>query len=388
MAEQNRVTQHAPTGVNGLNGLDLLALKELFEVSYLATPRFFFAPGWVDLMGSTTLDVGGWSLSMPVDRGVVVAAVPRHDRRIQVRLLMEGGLETLDLDDPQAIPADHWLGILLRVVHDLEMRQVNFSGADIVIASNLPPGIEWQDMTALAEALSLTFYELAGANVTGCSGSALGGQAWLKNQLTGTLLPVALGLSDLALVLCDSRVQPGLISTLAPQRKLEAGYGLDLLHLVQPDWQCWDDVDSRLLQVGQCGLEDEIILKRMRHCVSENARVQPMAEALRSGNAKMVEALWQSSLLSWQQDFEFTCLEWDTLAKLAGTLPGVVGSRVLTGGDFEGCTLHWVYPSVLGAFEAEVSERYESVFGCLPYISLMQPGMVAQELWVVEPVTV
>ena len=388
MAEQNRVTQHALTGVNGLNGLDIQALKELFEANFKASPRFFFAPGWVDLMGCTSLDLGGWSLSMPVDRGVVVAAAPRTDRRIQARLLMEGELEVLDLDDLQAAPADHWLDTLLRVLQDLDLRQVDFSGVDVLIASNLPPGIAWQDMTALEEALSLALYGLSGSTGTGGSASELGGQAWLKNKSRQTLLPVPVGLSDMVLVLCDSRVQPGLMNTLAPQRKLEAGYGLDLLHLVQPAWKTWDDVDGRTLRVGQCGLEDEIILKRMRHCVSENARVQPMAEALRAGNVKVVEALWQSSLQSWQQDFELSCLEWDTLAVLAGELPGVAGSRVLTGGDFEGCTLHWVHPSVLAAFEAEVGDRYESVFGCLPYISLVQPGVVAQELWVSDRVTV
>lgn len=391
MAQQNRNAESAMTPVNGL---DLHALKQLFEVSFETqfapgvSPRFFFAPGWVDVMGCPALNIGGWSLSLPVDRGVVVAAVPRTDRRIRVQILMKGEIEVLDLDELSAVAPDHWMNTLVRVVRNLQIRNVTLTGADLLISCNLPPGLALHNMMALEEALTLALYCQSGSDVFSSTALAMAGHAWLKNQDSQEVWPVHLGLPELSLVLCDSRVQPGLMETLGPQRVMETCYGLDLLHTVQPSLRSLDDLDVSALQADQCCLEDEIIRKRLRHCVSENSRVQPAADALKSGNVELLGHLMAESTLSWRHDFELSCPEWDTLAALPHGLPGVVGARVLAGGDFEGCTMHWVHPSAMAAFETQVSEAYEAVFDQLPYISIVQPGAVAQELLLTTPARV
>lgn len=381
MAQHNQNAQFTP-----VNGLDLHALKQLFEVGFDTefkagtSPRFFFAPGWVDLMGSTALNVGGWSLSMPVDRGVVVAAVPRADRQIHAQVLMSGESGMLELDAPSFLAPDHWMSTLVRVVRNLQMRNVSLVGADLMISSNLPPGLALKNLMALEEALTLALYCLSGADVYSSTALAMAGHAWLKNHDTQEVWPVGLGLPELSLVLCDSRVQPGLLETLGPQRMTECCYGLDLMHMVQPALRTLSDLDVDALQVGQCCIDDEIIRKRLRHCVSENVRVQPAAEALKTGDVPKLGQLLAQSMHSWRDDFELSCPEWDTLAALPQNLPGVMGARVLAGGDFEGCTLHWVQPQALSAFETEVSGAYEAAFDCAPYISVVQPGAVAQEL--------
>jgi galactokinase len=391
MAQQYRNTHNAASPVSGL---DLQALKQVFEFSFGApskvglSPRFFFAPGWVDVMGYPALNIGGWSLSLPVDRGVVVAAAPRADRLIQVRILMKGEIESLDLDDLSSVPSHHWMSTLVRVVRNLQIRNVALTGANLLISCNLPPGLALKDMMALEEALTLALYCLSGSDVLSSTALAMAGHAWLKNQDSQEVWPVPLGLPELSLVLCDSRVQTGLMETLGPQRVAETCYGLDLLRVVQPALQTLDDLDVDALQAGRCCLEDEIIRKRLRHCVSENTRVKPAAEALKTGNVELLGRLLAESTHSWRHDFELSCPEWDTLAALSQQQPGVVGARVLAGGDFEGCTMHWVQPSAMADFEAQVSEAYEAAFNCLPYISVVQSGAVAQELLLPSPVRV
>jgi galactokinase len=383
MAQQNFSAHYAAVPVNGL---DLHALGQFFQLCYETTdsspaPRFFFAPGWLDLMGCQGLEVGGWSLSLPVDRGVVVAAVPRRDQRIRAKLLTEDEVVTLECNQPaSSLPSDHWLSTLNRVIHNLRARDVEITGADLLISSNLPPGLSLKNLTALEEALMLTLYSLSGADVYGSTSLAMAGHAWLKNHDTQELTPVSLGLQGVSLVLSDSRVQPGVMVAMTSQRSRECKYGLDMLRLVKPAWRTLDDLSEDALQAGQCCLEDEIIRKRLRHCVSENQRVQPAAEAIRTGDMAALGQLLDESMKSWRENFELSCPEWDTLAALPAHLPGVMGSRVLSGGDFEGCTLHWVDSTATDGFEAAVSEAYEAVFDRTPYISVVQPGAVAQEL--------
>jgi len=377
-----------------VNGLDLQALRQMFEVCFDTSepappPRFFFAPGWLDLMGCPGLELGGWTLSLPVDRGVVIAAAPRQDRKIRARVLTEGEVETLDLNQPfSGLPTSHWLNAVNRVVHNLRARNVELSGADLLISSNLPPGLALKNLTALEEALMLALYCISGAEVYSAPSLSMTGQAWLKNQDSREISPVPLGLQGVSLVLSDSRVQPGVMDALISQRNRECKYGLDMLRLVQPALHTLDALTEEMLQAGRCCIEDEIIRKRLRHCVTENQRVLPAAEAIKTGDILALGLLLGESMRSWRANFELSCPEWDTLAILPKNMAGVMGARVLSGGDFEGCTLHWVDSAEAAAFETAVSEAYEAAFDCTPYISIVQPGAVAQELLVPAPASV
>lgn len=384
MAQQNRPPQGAGELVNGL---DLQALGQLFATDFdmQGIPRFFFAPGWVDLMGCANLGLGGWSLSLPVDRGVVVAAAPRTDGQVRVRLLTEEEVQTFDLANPPATSPDHWLNVLFQVICQLQARNVALVGADLLISSNLPPGLTLKNLMALEEALSLALYSLSGADVYRASSLSLAGQAWLKNLDSGELKPIPLNLPDVSLVLTDSRVQPGLMETLGPQRSMECRYGLDLLRVVQPACHNLDDFGAELAQEEHRCIEDKIIRKRLRHCLGENARVKPLVEALQVGDFVAMRRLLADSRKSLRENFELSCPEWDTLAVLAEQLPGVVAAQILTGGDFEGCTLHWVKSSAAETFETSVTEAYESIFDRTPYVSLVQPGAIAQELLLPNP---
>ena len=76
----------------------------------------------------------------------------------------------------------------------------------------------------------------------------------------------------------------------------------------------------------------DLIYRRCRHIVTENARVLEAERALGSGDLVACGRAMNASHLL-RDDFEITCPEVDMLAGLAQTVKGVYGSR-MTGGGF------------------------------------------------------
>ena len=91
----------------------------------------------------------------------------------------------------------------------------------------------------------------------------------------------------------------------------------------------------------------DLIYRRCRHIVTENARVLEAERALNAGNFVACGRAMNASHVSMRDDFEITCPEIDTLVGLAQSVEGVYGSR-MTGGGFGGCTVSLVEASSVG----------------------------------------
>ncbi len=78
--------------------------------------------------------------------------------------------------------------------------------------------------------------------------------------------------------------------------------------------------------------------RRVRHVLTENARVLQAVAALRDGDAARLGALFAASHASMRDDFEISVEEIDLIVRLAGGEPGVYGAR-LTGGGFGGAVV-------------------------------------------------
>jgi galactokinase len=78
--------------------------------------------------------------------------------------------------------------------------------------------------------------------------------------------------------------------------------------------------------------------RRVRHIVTENARVLAMRDALLAGDVAQAGALMSASHESMRDDYEVSTPEIDALVHAACEQPPVLGAR-LTGGGFGGCVV-------------------------------------------------
>jgi len=114
-------------------------------------------------------------------------------------------------------------------------------------------------------------------------------------------------------------------------------------------------------------------VKRARHVVSENMRVQAFANACRAGNIQSMGVYFSQSHRSLQTEFEVSCPEIDFLVEAAMQQNGCFGAR-LTGGGFGGCTVNLITREAVPDFRSRMRQAYQYSYGIDPQVLLCEPG--------------
>ncbi len=90
-------------------------------------------------------------------------------------------------------------------------------------------------------------------------------------------------------------------------------------------------------------IEDDIVMRRARHVVTENQRVIDFTKALTTGDYAGAGELMQESHRSLSRDFSVSTQQMDHVVSSLCAIPGVYGSR-MTGGGFGGCVVTLCQP--------------------------------------------
>ena len=110
-----------------------------------------------------------------------------------------------------------------------------------------------------------------------------------------------------------------------------------------------------------------VVMRRARHIVTENARVQLFVNAAARTDLDRMGQLFYESHVSMQHDYEITCEEVDFLVQSAKGIDGVYGAR-MTGGGFGGCTVNLVRPDTVARFSAQIRGLYEERYKITPAV--------------------
>ena len=117
----------------------------------------------------------------------------------------------------------------------------------------------------------------------------------------------------------------------------------------------------------------EVVYRRCRHVVAENARVVEAKAALEGVDLDAFGRLMRESHRSLRDDYEVSCAELDLMVELASDAGGVYGAR-MTGGGFGGCTINLVRADEIESFRRRVARGYEHATGRAPEIYVCSPA--------------
>jgi galactokinase len=123
-----------------------------------------------------------------------------------------------------------------------------------------------------------------------------------------------------------------------------------------------------------------VLLKRARHVVTENARVEAFAKAAGERKLEAMGRLAVESHRSLRDDYEVSSPELDFLVETALQIPGVLGAR-MTGGGFGGSTVNFVRREAAANFSTTVSAKYYQQYGRTPEIHVCSPSAGAGEIF-------
>ncbi len=401
--EQLHGREKLPITNYSITNLPVSSLANNFRRLFGPTPRLFRAPGRVNLIGEHTDYNDGFVMPAAIDLACRVAIAGREDRRLVVR--SENFQETveLDLDEARPQPQRRWSDYVQGVAVVLGQDGRHLRGANLLISSEVPIGSGLSSSAAIEVASGLAVLGNSGQEIqrlelarlcqraenefvgarcgimdqfASCFGQA--GHALLLDCRSLQYRPLLLP-AEVALVICDSGVRHDVASGDYNVRRAECEAGVRVLARRRPEIRALRDATGDDLENSRAEL-GEVVYRRCRHVVTENARVLKAAEALELGDLREFGRLMAESHCSMRDDFEISCTELDLLVELAARLPGVYGAR-MTGGGFGGCTINLVEVSKVEAFRQSVSTSYQQATGRTAkiYVSTAAAGAGEEE---------
>jgi galactokinase len=334
--------------------------------------RRFRAPGRANLIGEHTDHTDGLVLPAAIDRAVMLEA-DLGGAVIELTSADAAGEVVVDADGATP-PASGWGRFVAAVAAELAALGRAPVGMRGQLWSDLPQGAGLSSSAALevvvglalcaAADLELEPLELAAAcrraerravgvpsGIMDQAASVLGRADHAVRLDCGTLEHRLVPLpADHVLLVIDSGVQRRLESSGYAERTRELAAALPVLGGRRPSEVGIEELEGLLDGVAP------VPARRLRHVVTENARVRATEAALLAGDLRRVGELFDEGQASLRDDFEVTVPELDALVEAARGR-GATAAR-MTGAGFGGAILALVREPLADEVAAAVVEDY------------------------------
>lgn len=308
------------------------------------------AYGRVNLIGEHTDYNGGWVLPTSIPQYTEVTLTKREDQTV---IIKSSKNREFSYQLGSEKHTDQWVDYLQGATKLLREAGQTFTGFEVSINSTMPEGsglsssaaLEISFMKAVCTAFGLKLSpveiaglgqrienEFVGARVgimdqMACSLATIG-EALFLDTYKMTFENVKLPLDKMDLLIINSGIS----------HRLSAGGGYNERR-AQCEEACQILGIKHLRDISPEELQKkdlpELLMKRARHVVTENARVHQAVTAIKQGNLIRLGELFNASHKSMSRDYEVSIPEIDLLVELCSQDKKTLGAR-LTGGGFGG----------------------------------------------------
>ena len=341
------------------------------------------APGRVNLIGEHTDYNGGFVLPIAIDLGVTCTASVRADARLILRSAQVPD-EVVELDALSLAPGacTGWSAYVAGAVWAVGQATGRRPGLDIVIDGDVPLGaglsssaaVECAVITAVTQTLGIPvqardfarWAQRAENEFVGVPSGAMDQVASMMGRAGHAVffdvgsdaidwVPLDVEAAGMVFVVVDTQASHALVDGGYAARRATCEdaarrLGIESLREVS-------DLDGALTRL-QREPDGDVLVRRTRHVVTENARVLAALDALRDSDLRAFGALMDASHASLRDDYEVSCAELD-IAVAAARASGAVGAR-MTGGGFGGSALALVPAGLVPAVRESRSEEHTS----------------------------
>jgi galactokinase len=342
----------------------------LFRRTFAAEPSGFWrAPGRVNLIGEHTDYNDGFVLPVAIDRATTIALVPRDDDRIRLVSTFDETLIESDLGAVQGRDFSGWSAYPLGVAWAIGERHpdVQPHGFDLAVDSDVPVGAGLSSSAAIEMAVAVALNDVWGLGLDRtelarigqrAENVAVGAPTGIMDQSASVFgerdaavfldcrslevrqVPLGFDAAGLVLLVVDTKVEHQHATGGYRDRREACERGAAAMGVPALRDLSVDDLPRAQ------ELLDDVTYRRVKHVVTEDARVLESVAALESGDLVRFGALMDASHVSMRDDFEISVPQLDAVVD-AAQAAGAIGAR-MTGGGFGGCAI-----ALLPADEAE-----------------------------------
>ena len=350
-------------------------VADLFRRTYRAEPTGFWrAPGRVNLIGEHTDYNDGFVLPFAIDRATTVAISPRDDGRIRLVSTFDDTLIESDLHAVSGRDFSGWSAYPLGVAWAIgERGGAALHGFDVAVHSDVPVGAGLSSSAAIEMAVAVALDDVwrLGLDRTALArigqraeNIAVGAPTGIMDQAASVFgqrdaavfldcrslaveqVPLGFDAAGLVLLVVDTKVE---------HQHSTGGYR-DRRDACERGAAAMGVAALRDLAVADLPrareVLDDVTYRRVKHIVTEDARVLESVSALKAGDLTRFGALMGESHVSMRDDFEISVPQLDAVVETAQAA-GAVGAR-MTGGGFGGCAIALVRAEEARPLAAEV----------------------------------
>ena len=333
------------------------------------------SPGRVNLIGEHTDYNDGYVLPIALDKTARISASRGGEGDVvTISSAQLGTSVVLDVLEPGERA---WWGYIAGVVWALRDAGHPIGAIDLALDSDVPLGGGLSSSAAIECATALALDQLASLDLTpeqlasvsqAAENRFLGiptgpmdqrASLWCEAEhallldcrtLTARQIPFALP-TDLTLALVDTRSPHVLADGHYARRRASCEAAAAVLGVT-----ALRDVTIDELPAALARLSDEEHVRRVRHVVTENARVLATVAALEANDWAAVGELLTASHASMRDDYEITVPTVDLAVEVA-VASGALGAR-MTGGGFGGTVIALLPTRELQAFTTALTQAY------------------------------
>ena len=365
-------------------------------------PRFFTAPGRINIIGEHTDYNGGFVLPGAVDKAITMAIKPNGSEYVN--------LISVDHDDaalffriggPQ--PKEQWASYFYGVIEEMRKRGSTVGGFNAVFGGDVPLGAGMSSSAALEScigtALNTLFNlgfkkeelakigQMTEHNYIGVRCGIMDQFASIFGQkgkvvrldcrsLEYTLVPF--NPEGIEIVLIDTMVKHLLASSEYNVRRAQCEEGVAVIKKYRPEVELLRDVTMEELEAHR----DEIDPMSFRRCafvINENKRLMAACAAMEKNDFVEVGKQVYATHEGLSVEYGVSCPELDFIVEIAKEHESVLGARMM-GGGFGGCVIALVRKEGVADYIADVKEKYQVKFDKDPRVIEVEISDGAREI--------
>jgi len=363
-----------------------------FKKHFTTTPRLYFSPGRINLIGEHIDYNDGFVMPAAIDKGIWFAVAANNTDT--------ANFVSVDLEDSFSIPVkeiskkDGWKNYVLGVLHILDENKISFGGFDCVFGGNLPVGAGLSSSAAveggLLFALNTIFSfgmnriemaklaQKAEHSYPGVNCGIMDQFASLNGQKDHVILldctsleykhfPLQLDKYDIVLI--NTKVHHSLASGEYNKRRKQCEEGLALLKTKLTNAKSFRNISSKQV-MEQKSLLDPKTYDRCLYVTQEIERTQLAGKYLEENNLIEFGKLMFQTHEGLSKLYEVSCDELDFLVDEAKKHASIIGSRVM-GGGFGGCTINLIEKEKTNSTVSSITAAYTVKFAVVPEVYIM-----------------
>ncbi len=372
--------------------------------------RVFSSPGRVNLIGEHMDYNGGFVFPAALTVSSTVIVRTRDDRQVKLAATDLPDRVVASLDELEKYKGLKWGNYQLGVADELQKAGYKLVGCEMLFHDTVPLGAGLSSSAAIQVVTALTLAAIGNeANsvekeidmiemaliAQKSEHNYVGVKCGIMDQFASAMGKanhaifldckdlsyelVPLNIKGCKILISNTNKKRSLGESKYNERRSQCEKGLEILKEALPEAKCLGEITIDQFNQHKSLIEDQVILNRVEHVITEDDRVLKSIDALKSNDIEKFGKLMIASHNSLRDLYEVTGIELDTLVEEALKVEGVIGSR-MTGAGFGGCTVSIVKEDAVNLFIEQVGKNYKEKIGYAPSFYVSEIGNGGHEV--------